>query len=205
MAKFSGDQNIPSVLLDAYRGTLNPHPTGNIVKKRYPFRMPKMQEGKPGVSNKQKTQRERFKKAITDFAGTESAERQRWYAAEPPWSSFLWYYNYFIMSSLSGNANIEQGGAGLIKSIQTVTMSIGAGSAEGSVNIDTIDPDKSVVMLNGASTNTEEGTGWYRSTTIYPYVSGKTATQIKCKWSIATINAVNTTAAVISATIIEYI
>lgn len=45
MAKFEGTQNIPSELLDLYRNSLNPHPTGNIVKKRYPHRMPKMQEG----------------------------------------------------------------------------------------------------------------------------------------------------------------
>lgn len=150
MAKFEGAQSIPSALLDLYRASLNPHPTGKIVKKRYPFRMPKMQEGGKGVHTAQKEQRERFKKAQVLFRGTSSADRSRWYAAEPPWSSFLWYYNYFIMSSLMGNADISEGGAGVIKSIQYVSKSIPTGGDE-AITIATVDPAKTVVMLFGNS------------------------------------------------------
>lgn len=150
MAKLEEPQDIPSGLLDLYRATLNPHPTGNIVKKRYPFRMPRMQEGGTGVHAGQKTQRARFKTAIQDFRGISSSERARWYAAEPPWSSFLWYYNYFIMSSLAGNANINDGGAGMIKKIQFVNKSIPTGGNE-AIAITTVDPAKTVAMLFGNS------------------------------------------------------
>jgi len=159
MAKFEGDQSIPAALLDLYRGTLNPHPTGKVVKKRYPFRMPRMQEGGRGVHADQITQRARFKEAIQDFKGISSSDRARWYAAEPPWSSFLWYYNYFIMSSLVGNANLDQGGIGVIKSIQYVSKSIPTGGDE-AITIAAVDPAKTVVMLFGNS---------YISDTVHHY------------------------------------
>ena len=150
MAKLEEPQDIPSGLLDLYRGTLNPHPTGNIVKKRYPYRMPRMQEGGTGVHAGQKAQRARFKTAMADFRGVSSTERARWYAAEPPWSSFLWYYNYFIMSSLAGNANVKDGGIGVIKSIQYVSKSIPTAGNE-AITIAAVDPAKTVVMLFGNS------------------------------------------------------
>lgn len=150
MAKLEEPQDIPSELLDLYRGALNPHPTLNIVKKRYPYRMPRMQEGGKGVHTGQKAQRARFKEAITLFQGISSSDRARWYAAEPPWASFLWYYNYFIMSSLAGNADITDGGAGVIKSIQYVYKSIPTGGNE-AITIAAVDPAKTVVMLFGNS------------------------------------------------------
>lgn len=206
MAKLEEPQNIPPALLDLYRGTLNPHPTGNIVKKRYPFRMPRMQEGGTGVHTGQKAQRARFKTAIQDFKGVSPSERARWYAAEPPWSSFLWYYNYFIMSSLAGNANIDQGGSGVIKSIQHKLISIPAGTGEGSVAITAIDIAKAVVMLNGASTAIDEEAGpIFWSTMVFPYVSSLASELLKCKWSVAVPYFTNTKAATISAIIIEYI
>jgi len=150
MAKFEGDQNVPSEWLDSYRATLNPHPTGKVVKKRYPFRMPRMQEGGPGVHPSQVAQRERFKKAVSNFKNVSAEVRSRWYAAEPPYSSFLWYYNYFLMSSLVGNANLNQGGVGVIKSIQFVSKSIPVGGDE-AITITEVDPTKTVVMLFGNS------------------------------------------------------
>jgi len=150
MAILEEPQNIPSELLDLYRAALNSHPTGGIVKKRYPYRMPPMQAGGKGVYPKQRSQRARFKTAVENFKGVSSSDRARWYAAEPPWSSFLWYYNYFIMSSLAGNANPNQGGAGVIKSIQFVSKSIPTGGNE-AVTITTVDPAKTVVMLFGSS------------------------------------------------------
>ncbi len=161
MAKFEDPQEIPSQLLDLYRATLNPHPTGNIVKKRYPFRMARMQEGGKGVHKGQKAQRERFKTAMADFRNVSGPDRARWYAAEPPWSSFLWYYNYFIMSSLAGNADFQRGGDGVIKSIQFVSKSIPTGGNE-PIAINAVDPAKTVVMLFGnsyISDKIQRGTG----------------------------------------------
>ena len=151
MAKLEEPQNIPSELLDLYRGTLNPHPTGHIVKKRYPFRMPRMQEGGKGVHSGQKAQRARFKTAMADFRNVSAPDRARWYAAEPPWSSFLWYYNYFIMSSLAGNADISQGGAGVIKSIQVMKASCPT-TGEHAFTLGTqVDADKTTVIINGSA------------------------------------------------------
>lgn len=150
MAKIEGDQSVPSEWLDLYRGNLNPHPTGNIVKKRYPFRMPRMQAGGTGVHSAQLAQRERFKIIKGNFKNLSSAERARWYAAEPPWSSFLWYYNYFIMSGLVGNADITHGGAGVIKSIQVVKEAVPTTGTK-SFAISTVDPAKTVVMVFGNS------------------------------------------------------
>lgn len=150
MAEFEGDQDIPSELLDLYRGTLNPHPTGNVVKTRYPYRMPPMQKEGRGVSAKQNAQRERFKIIKGKFATLSPDERARWYDNMPPWKSFLWYYNYFIMSGLVGNANPEQGGFGVIKSIQFVKENVGVGGGQ-SFTINEVDPAKTVVMMFGNS------------------------------------------------------
>lgn len=151
MAKYEGDQNVPSGLLDLYRGTLNPHPTGKIVKKRYPFRMPRMQEGGKGVHSGQLAQRERFKTIKGNFKNLSSAERARWYAAEPPWSSFLWYYNYFMMSGLVGNADIAQGGAGVVKTIQVMKASVPTtGTHVFTLGTEVI-AAKTVVMIQGSA------------------------------------------------------
>lgn len=150
MAEFEGEQDIPSELLDLYRGTLNPHPTGGVVKSRYPYRMPPMQEGGRGVSAKQNAQRARFKIIKEKFATLSPTERARWYDNMPPWASFLWYYNYFIMSGLAGNANPEQGGAGVIKSIQFVKETVLVGGAK-TFTINEVDPAKTVVMMFGNS------------------------------------------------------
>ena len=44
MAKIEGPQSIPSVLLDAYRGTLTEKQPDGTSRKRYPYRVPNMQE-----------------------------------------------------------------------------------------------------------------------------------------------------------------
>ena len=150
MAEREGEQNIPSELLDLYRSTLNPHSTSNIVKSRYPYRMPPMQEGGKGVSAKQDEQRARFKEIKNNFANLSPADRARWYDSMPVWNSFLWYYNYFIMSGLAGNADWKDGGFGVIKSIQFVKDTITT-SGNKSFTINTIDPAKSVVMMFGNS------------------------------------------------------
>ena len=98
MAKTEGTQDIPSALLDQYRATLGEQRPNTSVSKRYPFRLPLFQAGKPGETVKQRIQRDRFKQVITQFKGLSRAEKERWYAGMPPWSSLLWYYNFFMLS-----------------------------------------------------------------------------------------------------------
>ena len=205
MAKHEGDQSIPSEWLDEYRAALNPHPTGKIVKKRYPFRVPKMQTNKGHPHANQLAQRNRFLEAKSDFEDLGSTERARWYAAEPPWSSFLWYYNYFIMSSLTGNANINQGGAGVIKSIQFKQISMPAAAGEGQVAITAVDIAKSVVMLFGNSAIIYEWETGSVVVTVYPYVSSFASELVKCKWSMTSYSGEDTKTATIGLIIIEYI
>lgn len=209
MAKTEGTQNIPSELLDAYRATLGEQTPKTIVGKRYPYRVPTMQDGRGNVSEAQRTQRDRFLLAKENFAAVDETTRARWYAAMPPYSSFLWYYNYFIMSDLTGNADIKHGGSGVIKSIQFKTIAMPAGAGEGSVAITTIDPAKAVVMIYGNSyifwSETSNGGLSIAFMTVYPYVSEITATLIKCKWSITNYWSKSTAAANIGITVIEYI
>lgn len=205
MAKTTGTQSIPSALLEKYRATLGVQDPKKLIGKRYPYRIPPMQTVAGHPSKKQIKQRSRFNQAKADFTGTGSAERARWYAAEPEWGSFLWYYNYFIMSSLLGNANLSEGGAGLIKSIQHKLISMPAGSGEGSVAITSVDVDKTVVMINGSSLAIDDEAGVFWASTVFPYVSSLATTLLKCKWCIAAPYTNNTKAATISCIIIEYI
>lgn len=205
MAKTDGTQNIPSELLDGYRAALGEERPDDGVRKRYPYRVPTMQTLVGHPATKQKAQRARFLTAISDFANVDEATRQRWYAAMPEWGSFLWYYNYFIMSSLTGNANIPQGGAGMIKSIQFKTIAMPAGAGEGQVAIDAVDINKSVVMLYGNSYTWSEAEQWAMSVTVYPYVSSFAAELVKCKWPISSVAGNDTVAANIGITVIEYI
>ncbi len=150
MAKVEGTQNVPAALLDLYRATLGEETPKNAVAKRYPFRVPPLQTVGGHPTTKQLAQRARFKTAIADFSNESAAGRARWYAAEPEWGSFLWYYNYFIMSSLGGNANIQDGGAGLIKSIQFKKEEVPTTGGK-AFAINTIDVAKTVVMMFGNS------------------------------------------------------
>jgi len=154
---------------------------------------------------KQKEQRLRFIEATKKFADVDEGTRERWYAAMPEYHSLLWYYNYFIMSSLNGNADISDGGAGVIKSIQFKQISMPAGTGEGSVAITSIDPAKSVVMLYGNSFTYREEEAWALTVHVYPYVSSIAALLVKCKWSVTSLSGNNTAAATIGITVIEYI
>lgn len=205
MAKTEGAQSIPSELVDAYRATLGEQKPDLAVGKRYPYRVPRMQDGHGNVTAAQRTQRDRLKTAIADFDKTSAADKARWYAAMPPWSSFLWYYNYFIMSSLVGNANVSEGGVGVIKSIQFKTISMPAGTGEGQVAITAVNPAKSVVMLFGNSVIVKEYEASAAAITVYPYVSSFAAELVKCKWAITSFEAVSTVAATIGIIVIEYI
>ena len=198
MAKVTGTQNVPSSLLDLYRATLGEQDPENNIGKRYPFRVPPMQTEKGHPTAKQLAQRSRFKTALADFANESASSRARWYAAEPPWSSFLWYYNYYIMSDLMGNANIEQGGAGVIKSLLYYTYAIPNGApADVNVVITEVDAAKTVVMLFGAG---KLAVGIDAYVPVYPYPKAVTATQLTVRASMANEGGFDG-----SAIVIEYI
>ena len=124
MAKFEGTQNIPSEWIDAWRGNLTDKSPKNITRKRYPFRRPGWEDGGNKVTEGQKGQRERVKIMQGKFKNVTHAVRQRWYAARPPWNSFLWYFNYFLMSGLVGNAVNGDKGGGVIKDINHYTVTV---------------------------------------------------------------------------------
>lgn len=205
MAKTGGTQNVPSELLDLYRGTLGEQDPKKNIGKRFPYRLPHMQTVGGHPSKAQAKQRARFNESRVSFADVSPEQRTRWYANEPEYGSYLWYYNYFIMSSLLGNANINQGGSGVIKSIQHVLITIPAGTGEGSVALDAIDITKAVVMLNGGSLAIDDESGVFWASQVFPYVSSLASELLKCKWSIPVPYVTNTKSAVISATVIEYI
>lgn len=205
MAKVTTPQEIPAELLDGYRATLGEVRPDDGVRKRYPYRVPTMQTLVGHPSPKQKAQRARFLTARDNFAQVDWPTRQRWYAAAPEWSSFLWYYNYFIMSSLLGNADIPGGGAGVIKSIQFKTIAMPAGTGEGQVAITAVDIAKTVVMLYGNSVIVKEYELSAAAIPSYPYVSSLAAELVKCKWAISAFEGVNAVAANIGITVIEYI
>lgn len=205
VARITGTQSIPSALLDGYRANLaEARPDSAVVGKRYPYRVPTQQDGgRPSLKKRQ--QRARFKSSLALFKTVTAPTRGRWYDAMPVWGSFLWYYDYFIMSDLTGNADGKHGGCGVIKSIQFKTIAMPSGSGEGSVAITAIDPAKSVVMLYGNSIAVDDEGGVYFVTTVYPYVSEIGAEIVKCKWSLPAPYYTNTKAADIGITVIEYI
>lgn len=205
MAKVTGPQEIPSELLDGYRASMGEVTPIDGVRKRYPYRVPTMQTEAGHPSTKQRAQRARFLIAKNDFADVDWATRQRWYAARPEWGSFLWYYNYFIMSDLTGNADVKHGGVGVIKSIQFKTIAMPGAAGEGQVAIDAIDPTKSVVMLYGNSVSIFQSDLWGLAIPSYPYVSSLAAELVKCKWAITGWGGESTEAANIGITVIEYV
>jgi len=205
MAKVTGTQSIPSTLALAYSALLTPKITGGQIRLRCPFDRPKSRAGGVDESDAQIAQRLRFKTAIGHFKNESSANKTRWYNAAPIWNSFLWYLNYFIMSDLTGNADIQHGGSGVIKSIQFKTIAMPSGTGEGSVAITAVDPAKCVVMLYGSSYIDYELSTGGLVITVYPYVSSIAAELVKCKWSVPTSGYGDAKAANIGITVIEYI
>ena len=98
MAKVEGDQSIPSEWLDSYRAALGEKRPNAAVEKRYPFRVPTAKTGAAGETPARRAQRTAFKNAISKFKNLSQADRQRWYARMPEWSSLLWYYNWFMLN-----------------------------------------------------------------------------------------------------------
>lgn len=203
MAKITPPQNIPSELLDGYRATLGEERPDHGVRKRYPYRVPTMQSLVGHPSPKQRAQRARFLIAKSNFANADWPTRQRWYAAAPEWGSVLWYYNYFIMSSLAGNADPEHGGFGVIKSIQNITDTIPIIGKTVTIPV-AVDITKTVVMIWGASYNyafdTWEDLPYAWAWAVYPIWGNLQPTSIDISWSLTPF-----AAAGVSIQVIEYI
>ena len=150
MVNITGDQSIPSALLDAYRATLGEKNPKAIVRKRYPYRMPRMKTGRGNVTAAQSIQRNRFIYVKDKFKTLSHAEKTRWYAAMPEWDSLLWYYNFFMLSGLMDVLGADARGAAVIKSIQNRTLELPlAGTTITHASV--VDASKVVVMLWGAS------------------------------------------------------
>jgi hypothetical protein len=111
MAKITiGPQEIPSALLNGYKKSLTEEMPSTAIRKRYPWRLPPMQNNNKGVSQLQRTNREIFKKCVRCFnrqpaeGGAEPPDvgprnRAWWYEAAE--ESGLWYYDYFLQQTIN--------------------------------------------------------------------------------------------------------
>ena len=201
MAKVEGTQSVPAPLLDSYRATLGEQRPNDRIQKRYPYRVKKMQEGGSGVSRTQIIQRNRFKTVRDQFNTLSPAERARWYAGMPPWSSLLWYYNFFMLSGLMDILGADARGASVIKSIQNIKDTIPTGGKTVTIP-NAIVVAKTVIMLWGASYNEAEKSwpagaigcwesgqcnlDWtnyaYRAWNVYPVWDNLQVTSIDISW-----------------------
>lgn len=173
MAKFEGTQSIPAEYLDLWRAGLNDEHPGKIVRKRYPYRIPKKQKYGYAVTPKQQAQRDRFLAAIEKFNETPLAERQRWYASMPPWESLLWYFNWFLLSGISGVLGAIAQGIQVIRGIQNFYVELPVAGTIVTFGT-TVDPSKVVVLFQGAGAKTN----------IYTY----DGTQVPYVWLCTPIN-----------------
>jgi hypothetical protein len=201
MARIEGTQNIPAEWLDEYRATLTEKlPTG-VGRKRFPFRLRLFSKKGYKATDAQLEQRSRFEAVRDKFKSISWADRQRWYAARPPWSSLLWYYNYFILSGLMGNAVVGDKGGGVIKDINHYTFTLPGGTpANVTVNIDACDPAKAVAFLFGGGGHILPADTLWVISPVYPYLVTLASTYAVFKASATLEEAVGC-----STTIIEYI
>jgi hypothetical protein len=116
----------------------------------------------------------------------------------PQWHSFLWYFNYFMMSGLTGNAVIGDQGAGVIRDINHYTFSMTGGqTANVTIPVDTVDPSKAVCFFFGAGWR-EVGSGV--GVAVYPYLVSMNSSQLIVNCSMFPAEAAN-----FGVSLIEYI
>jgi len=205
MAKIEGTQTIPSEIEEQYSEILTPKLSGSQVRTRCPFTRPKSRAGGPNESDAQKAQRDRFRTARDRFNDTDYSERQRWYESAPVWNSFLWYYNWFMLSALMGVTGIPGGTTAVIKSIQHINVTIGSGTATGTGTFSSVDSDKAVVMMNGSTIAYGQSGDYPYVAIIYPYLKEIADTSLKMCWSVVPTDTEAPQQAVISVDVIEYI
>lgn len=204
MAKTEGDQSIPSEWLDSYRATLGEQRPNTAIHKRVPYRLPSMQKGGSNVSAAQRKQRNRFLLVRDKFKTLSAAEKARWYAAMPPYSSLLWYYNYFMLSGLMDVLGADARGASVIKSIQNRTIDIAVAGTT-ITHVTAIDAAKAVVMMFGASyflTMREDAelNEHFVIVPVYPVWGTLSNTNVSLTWSVLPDEA-----AKVAVQVIEYI
>lgn len=203
MAKFEGTQSIPAEYLDLWRAGLTDEHPGKIVRKRYPYRVRKMQKYGTGVTPAQQAQRDRFLAAIEKFNETSPAERARWYASMPPWGSLLWYFNWFLLSGISGVLGAIVRGIQVIRRIDNYGFGLGPGFATYTFT-SAIDPAKSIILLHGVGANyitvIHDETTEYLAHACVPVCHSLLSSSAILRWSLDPQSAVD-----VFMEIIEYI
>lgn len=193
-----GLQVIDSAIKEIYDASLTPNMPGDIIRKRYPWQKPSKQEGGSAVTQNELEQRSRWLEIRNKFKNLSLADRAKWYNARPVWHSLLWYYNYFMMSGLTGNAEINGSGAGVIKDIHHYTFQLPAGtSPSATVAVDLCDPLKSVPFFFGAGYHVAAGN---IPVANYPFLISLNSSSMVIGGSLP--NEANTN---LSVTLIEYI
>jgi len=176
MAKISGTQSIPAECKTQYDGAITPSTPDNIVRNRYPWRKPGKQLNGSHVTTLEKAQRTRWIESVAKFKKQDSATRARWYSARPISPAPLYYYNYFILSSLKGNVEVNGLGGGVIKDINHYTFAMTGGqTAPVTIAVDTVDPSKAICFFFGAGW-AEVGSGV--GVAVYPYLISMNSTQL---------------------------
>ena len=203
MANVEGTQSIPASLLDNYRGALREQDPNGKAYKRYPYKMPRFKGLSSHLPTKMRLQRERFKSGVDQFNNVGAAERSRWFEAEPPYNSLLWYYNYFMLSALNGVLGAIPQGAAVIRNIVNVNGTIPITGALLTL-ASSVDPSKCVVMIWGAAYNFSDAqVGDYPyawAWPVYPIWSNLSSGSIAVGWPIAPAGE-----AVVACQVIEYI
>ena len=109
MAKIEGPQDIPAALLEKYEQTLTPMQPDDVVRSRYPFRIPNMQNSGSYPSAAQREQRDIFRRCVDCYnvqpqsggatPPTTGPRGRDWWFADAIGSG-LWYYDYFMQTTL---------------------------------------------------------------------------------------------------------
>ena len=109
MANIEPPQDIPSELLAHYLEAMREADPKGFIGRRYPFRLPHMQNTGSGPSDEQRIQREFFRRAACCWRyqpHTGGAEPAGWGGYSRTWwydqalGSGLWYYDYFMQQTI---------------------------------------------------------------------------------------------------------
>jgi len=109
MAKLDGTQSIPAELLELYQATLTEKQPDDVARKRYPFRVPRMQDDGKNPTAAQRAHRTIFKKCVACYNNQpyehgetppDIGPRNRSWWFDEADGSGLWYYDYFMQQTL---------------------------------------------------------------------------------------------------------
>jgi len=148
--KIEGTQNIPSELEILYSAALTKKGANTYLKKRSPFRLPKMQAGQPGVTTNQQRWRDRFKDVADRFKNEPQATKARWFNALPVELTDIGYYNFYVLSSYNFALTKFLEVSGVIKSIQFAEDIIPVSGGK-TFTINAVDTTKTIVVPLGNS------------------------------------------------------